>query len=398
MMSRWCLGMTLGVSLLAAPPAVTRAQAWVLALDERGGVVPDLKPSEFQVKADGKSYPVVEAKTPAQTQDAPQSWILVFEPIRDTNLRAVAFTAAADFLTKVPGGDRVFIVARGKDSLESLMPGFSVRRAAWAEALARVPDMLPESFVGSPKETLQGAGFQVGFADTPDGDAGQDVLNALLGTFRSGAEGWAKGTVDVKGVNVLDRLNFDNPTYISAMLATVAREGKALASLIDQISAVGGQKHLIVFSRCEADDLAHPMVKRAMTQPNRRLGDPSGAGFQRTRGDMGGPAESAANATRDMTLLQAELRAKAVMAGVTLYSVAGAGQNVLGHVGTIASDTGGFAFPLVPGLVAQFGQGIQVFGSRYLLRWQEDGIQGAPKPLSLTTTRKGVKVMVQTLR
>ncbi len=387
MFLRLGIGLTLGISLLAAPPVVTRTQAWVLALDGKGALVGDLKPSEIQVKVDGKVRPVLQFKTPAQTADAAQSWVLVFEPIRDTNMRALAFVAAADFLSKVPDGDRVFIVARGKDSLESLMPGFSLRRGLWAEALAKVPDMLPEGLVGSPKETLQGAGFKADFADTSDGPKGQDAVNALLGRFKSGAPGWAKGTVDVRGVNVLDRLNFNNPAFISGTVATINREGKALGSIFDLVAPVQGQKHVVVFSRCESDDMAHPSVKRAMSQK-----------FTREKGDSGGPAEAARLANADMVILQTALKEKAVAAGVTLYSVAGPGQNVVGNIGIISPFTGGMAFPLTAGVDLQFGQGIQVFGSRYFVQWTEDGPPAGINSLDISTTRKDIKLMVQSLR
>jgi len=387
MFHRHCFGMILGMSLLAGQPSQPRNQAWVLALDGRGALVGDLKAEEFRVKVEGKPRPLVQVKTPAQTADAAQSWVLVFEPIRDTNMRATAFVAAADFLTKVPDGDRVFIMARGKDTLESLMPGFSLRRGLWAEALAKVPAMLPEALVGSSKNTVQGAGFQASFADAADGAPGQEALTALLAKFRGGSPGWAQGTTDQRGVNVLDRLNLNSPGFIAGLLATVGREGNVLGSLLDQLAPIPGQKHVVVFSRCEADDLTHPNVKRAVSQ-----------NFKREKGDLGGPAESAALATRDMTLLQAELKAKAVTSGVALYSVAGAGQNVMGHIGTLAAATGGFAFPLTAGLEAQFGQGIQVFGSRYLVQWSEEGTMGGPASLEITTTRKDVKVLAQSLR
>jgi hypothetical protein len=395
MFHRWCIGLILGTGLIAGQPA--RTQAWVLALDGRGGVVGDLKPGEFQVKVDGKVRPVVQAKTPTQTAEAAQSWVLVFEPIRDTGMRATALTAAADFLTKVPEGDRVFIVARGKDSLESLMPGFSLNRSLWASALAKVPDMLPEGLVGAPKETLQGLGFTATYADASDGAPGQDALNALLLKFKTGAAGWAKGTIDQRGVNVLDRLNFNNPSFITGLLATINREGKALGSIFDLLAPVQGQKHLIVFSRCESDDMTHPAIKQAMSRPDRKPRD-MGQGFVREKGDGGGPAESATLATRDMTILRAELKAKAVTGGITLYSVAGSGQNITGHIGGIAPATGGFSFPLSSGVESQFGQGIQVFGSRYFVEWTEDGAPTTVVPLDVTTTRKDVKLIVQTQR
>jgi hypothetical protein len=387
MIQRWCLGMILATGLLAAPPAQPRSQAWVLALDGRGGVVGDLKPEEFQVKVEGKSRPIVQVKNPAQTADAAQSWVLVFEPIRDVNFRAMAFIAAADFLTKVPDGDRVFIVARGKDSLEALMPGFSVRRSLWAEALARVPDLLPESLVGMSKETLQGAGFSATFKDASDGPAGQDALNALLAKFKAGTPGWARGTVDLKGIKLLDRLNFDNPMFVLGLISTVTRETKVLEAVFDQVATVEGQKHVVVFSRCESDDLSHPEIRRAMSTR-----------FKREKGDAGGPAESAVVAHRDMTILHTELKSRAVANGITLYSVAGSGQNVLGHIGHAAATTGGYAFPLSSGMELTFGQSIQVFGSRYSLLWKEDGKLDEGAALEITTSRKDVKVIAQSLR
>lgn len=398
MLFRWCMGWTLALSLVAGQPGQVRTQAWVLALDERGGMVGDLKPAELQVKVEGKACPLVKVMTPAQTADAAQSWVLVFEPIRDTNMRAIAFTAAADFLTKVPEGDRVFIVARGKDSLESLMPGFSVRRSLWAEALAKVPAMLPESLVGSPKEVLQGLGFQAAFTDGAEGPAGQEALTALTAKYRTSVAGWALGTTDQRGVKVIDRLNFDNRGFVTGTLATIVKETRALISILDQIQTVPGQKHLIVFSRCESDDMSHPSVKQAAARPDNRPGSTSSSGFKREKGDQGGPAEAASLAVREMDLIQAELKNRAVAATVTLYSVAGSGQNVNGHIGNIAQGTGGYAFPLVNGTEFQFGQGIQVFGSRYLVQWAEDKAPASPGTLEISSTRKGVKVIAQATR
>jgi hypothetical protein len=384
---RWGIGLILGVGLVAGQPSQPRTQAWVLALDSRGAVVGDLKPEEIQVKVDGKPRPVIEVKTPAQTADAAQSWVMVFEPIRDTSHRALAFLAAADFLTKVPEGDRVLIVARGKDSLKSLMPGFSVRRGLWAEALAKVPDMLPESLVGSPPETLQGEGFQASFTDTSDGPAGQEAVAALLTRFRNGASGWAGGRIDMKGVRVIDRLDFNDYGFVMGFVAAIERESRAMESVFDVVAPVPGQKHVVVFSRCESDDMCHPSVTQAMNKK-----------FKRVTGDMGGPAEIAALAFRDMSILQSKMKARAVADGLTVFSVAGSGQNILGHVGSIATGTGGFAFPLASPIDTTFGQSIQVFGFRYLVQWTEGGTSSAPAPLDISTSRPGVRLLVQATR
>lgn len=388
MSHRGSIGLFLGLALAAGQPAPSSGpHAWVLALDATGGVVTDLKPAEFQVKVQGKACPVVGVKSPAETATAAQSWILVFEPIRDLAHRALAFAAAADVLVKVPQGDRVLIVARGKDSLESLMPGLSVNRTAWAEALAKVPAMLPESLTGMPKEAVQGAGFQIGFKDAPDDARGQDALLALQSRFTVNAPAWAGGTNEQRGISVLARLNFNDPMFVRQQVAAIKREMATLESLFGQLGSVDGQKHVLVFSRDEADDMSHPGVKRAMSQS-----------FRRERGDAGGPAESATYATGEMALLQEEVKAKAVAAGLTLYSVAGAGQNVLGLVGAIAPGTGGFSFPLAPGVEGRLGQSLQAFGSRYLVQWQPDAAGNQPVGLEISTSRKGLKILAQDLR
>jgi hypothetical protein len=379
------VGVGLAVGLAAGEPAPARAQIWAMVMDARGGVVGDLKSDEIQLKIGGKVQPLLELKRPDQLLEAPQSWVLVFEPIRDAVTRAIAFTAAADFLTKVPEGDRVFIVARGKDTLESLMPGFSADRAMWAKAMEAVPGMLPESLTGIPTGRLGGQGFDP-LLKSPAGDAqGQDKLMALFTKFKSGGTSWAGGTSDQKGRTALDRLNLNDSMLVSSLVQIAGREMKTLESLLDGLADVPGQKHMIVFSRCEADDLMHPSIRTAMNQS-----------FKRTRGDLGGPAETATLAIRDVTIQQLQVKEKAIRAGVMLYSVAGSGPNIVGNMGNIALDTGGFCFPLRSELEFQFGQGIQVFGSRYLLRWSGEGRPTSLAPVDITVKRKGVRVIAPT--
>ena len=49
-------------------------------------------------------------------------------------------------------------------------------------------------------------------------------------------------------------------------------------------------------------------------------------------------------------------------------------------------------------MAVQFPQGIQVFGSRYLLQWTEEGAVKAGAALNITVARKGLKVVTQTER
>lgn len=396
MFQRWCIGLILGAGLMAGQPSQPRTQAWVLVLDGRGGVVGDLRAEEIEVKVGGKVSPLVELKTPAQTADTPQSWVLLFEPIRDTTTRAVAFTAAADFLTKVPEGDHVFIVARGKDTLESLMPGFSADRTVWAQAMEKVPGMLPESLIGIPTGRLGGQGFDPSPKDNRGDSGGQDKLNALFAKFNEGGILWAGGTNDQKGRSTLDRLNLNDSGLVSSLVQIAGREMKTVESILDGLAPILGQKHMIVFSRCELDDLGHPSVRAAMSQnwgSLPRKGDFGAPTSLRRPGDLGGPGETATLAIRDVTIQQQRLKEKATRAGVMIYSVAGPSPNIVGNMGAIATDTGGFCFPLRSELQSQFGQAIQVFGSRYFLRWSEVGMPAQPSVVNITVKRKGVRVI-----
>ena len=190
--------------------------------------------------------------------------------------------------------------------------------------------------------------------------------------------------MDMRGVRVLDRLDFNDYGFVMGYVAAIERESKALGSIFDAVAPVPGQKHLVVFSRCESDDLSHPSVAQAMSRK-----------FRRVKGDMGGPAEIAALVFRDMHLLQNKMKARAIADGITLYSVAGSGQNIFGHVGSVAPATGGFAFPLASGIETTFGRNIQVFGFRHLVQWAGDAAPGAPAPLEIITSRQGVRLLLQ---
>lgn len=386
MLRSLCLGLTLTSCLLAAPP--TKTELWVLALDGKGALVGDLKASDLELKVGGKSVVITAVKTPDQTASLPQSWVLIFEPIRDTAFRALAFQAALDVLTKVPEGDRVLIVTRGKETFETLMPGFSEKRALWAEAMAKVPERLPEGLTGNSAPEIQGAGFDPAYRDAADGQAGQDVLNRLQATWKAAPSGWSKGSRDQRSVGVLDRLNFNQPGFVYSLVASVVKEGQALGHLMDRLAPISGLKHVVVFSRYDADDLVNPAVKKAATSTD----------FKRRSGDAGGPAESASYATREMSLLQEQVKNRANAAGLALYTVAGSGQNVTGFVGGVAQATGGYTYPLTAGIEFQLGQALQVFGSRHLVQWSEAAPAPSGAGLDLSSRRPGVRLIAPTQR
>lgn len=64
---------------------------------------------------------------------------------------------------------------------------------------------------------------------------------------------------------------------------------------------------------------------------------------------------------------------------------------------TLAPDTGGFCFPLRSELQSQLGQAMQVFGSRYLVRWAPMGAAQPTAPIEVTVKRKGTRVIAPAL-
>jgi hypothetical protein len=59
----------------------------------------------------------------------------------------------------------------------------------------------------------------------------------------------------------------------------------------------------------------------------------------------------------------------------------------------VALDTGGYCFPLRPELEAQFGQAIQLFASRHLVKWSEIVVPTQVKDVDITVKRKGIKII-----
>ncbi len=396
--NRACFVTLAGVALFAGDVQGPRHQAWVLVLDSKGNVVPDLKANEFQVKVAGADCPVVKLQNPGETGTMAQSWILVFEPIRDMRFRAQAFAAASDFLSQLPEGDRALVIVRSPAEFQSLMPGLTAKRADWAQAMRQVPDLVPEKLMGSPDPAIKGKGFDPAYTAASDGVPGQNAILVVMKAFQADKADkgtLSKGTMEQRGMGAIQRLNFADPTGVSTQVKAIGMDVKGLEAIMQALASIPGQKHMIVFSRNEMDDMTNPAIKRSggddIRNPTRDVmgGGNIGSAYQ---------AETASKASGEMIVYQSSLKAKALASGVTLYSVAGQGQDFKGNVGFIAAATGGFGFTFGPNMGIQFAQGIQAFGSRYLLDWSESGDAKSGASLSITTTRKGLKVIAQTER
>ncbi|HJW32783.1 MAG TPA: hypothetical protein VJ505_05380 [Holophagaceae bacterium] len=362
-----------------------------MALDEKGSIPQDLKLEEWKVQVAGREVVVKNVQSPRVTGAMAQNWVLVFEPILDPSYRISAFQAAAQFLVNLPEGDQVLIVGRTKEGLMPFTPGLTLDRSTWVKALGKLPSLLSNEFNGSPGV------LSPSLSEVKPGEPLAMPLNreALFAEFKGFISALPKAIaespynqVDPKGVKPLDRLGFDSPNTVRATLSIISAEMKSLELLISALGKLQGPSHCVVFSRNDADTFTHPSVRAAMGQK-----------FTRTRGDDGGPKESAELANRDMKTNQESLRKICLNSGITLHSVAGNGVAYKGNLGSVAEATGGFAFVFDGQMQVRVGQGLQAFASRYRLTWEETmpaavGFQD----LSIKSSKPGLTLMFPSQR
>ncbi len=378
--------------LQAQDSAPSLRSAWVMAVSEQGAIPQDLKAEEWKVQVAGRDMAVKQVEGPAVTGAFAQNWALVFEPIMDPTYRFSALLAAAQFLVNLPEGDRVIIVARTREGLVPMTPGLTLDRGAWVKALEKLPSALSNDFDGKP------GAMDPSLAELKDSEGAvtplaKDVLFAQLKSFIGGLAKALKDSpynqVEPRGVKPTERLGFDSPSGARARLTLVTAEMRSLERLLSALGALQGPNHCVVFSRNDADAFNHPTVRNAMNKTD----------FKRSRGDEGGPNEAAELANQGIKIAQESLRKVCFASGVTLHSVAGSGVAFKGNLGNVAEASGGYAFVFDAQLPVRFGQGLQLFGSRYRLTWEEPAAIGTGlQDLSVKTSRAGVTLMAPTQR
>lgn len=386
------LALTACMPLLQAQEAAPSLRsAWVMAVTEQGAIPQDLKAEEWKVQVAGRDMPVKQVEGPTVTGNFAQNWALVFEPIMDPTYRFSAFQAAAQFLVNLPEGDRVLIVARTREGLVPLTPGLTLDRTSWVKGLEKLPAVLSNEFNGTPG-VMAPSLAELKEPEAPTARLTKDALFAQLKGFIGGLAKAVKDSpynqVEPRGVKPIERLGFDSPSVVRARLNLIASEMKSLERVLNALGSLQGPNHCVVFSRNDADTFNHPTVRGAMNKS-----------FTRTRGDEGGPAESAELANRDTKIMQESLRKVCVASGVTLHSVAGNGIAFKGNLGSVAEASGGYAFIFEAQLPIRFGQGLQLFGSRYRLTWEEPAAFGnGLQDLSVKSSRAGVTLMAPAQR
>jgi hypothetical protein len=360
-------------------------QGWVLAVDAKGAVVTDLRAEEFQVKENGNARPVQSMDGPLTTSQLSQSWLLLFEPIRDDRYRQTAILAAAEFVSLLPEGDRVLFLVRTKDHHQALTPGFSADRGLWAKALSEVDSNLAEALNSPPDPNKALSGFNASLSDKATLSGGKALEIALVKCREVAAR---TESSDPRGLSALQSLDLRNPSIVTTSSRIAVEEMKAMGGILGILAKTAPQAQAIIFSRNEMDDFASPEIAKATHTT-----------FARHSGDLGGPQESAELGYRDITLARGALVPAVAQQGWTIHSVAGYNVQFKGNLGTLASSTGGMAITFGSNTVQAVAQGLQSFGSRYRLSWiPAMGTSEKGRVVEIKCSRPGIKLFAPTLR
>jgi hypothetical protein len=369
----------------AIPHQLEPIHGWVLAVDAKGAVVTDLRTEEFQITENGQARPVRSLDGPLSTSQMAQSWLLLFEPIRDARYRQTAILAVAEFVALLPEGDRVLFLVRTKDHHRALTPGFSMDRALWAKALSEVDSNLAEALNSPPDPTKALSGFDASLNDKPNPTGGKALESALVKCREVAAR---TESSDPRGLSALQSLGLRDPSAVATSSKIAVEEMKAMGEILGILAKTAPQAQAIIFSRNEMDDFASPEFAKATRTT-----------YTRHKGDLGGPQESAELGLRDTTLARGVLVPAVAQQGWTIHSVAGYSSLFKGNLATLAYSTGGMAITFGSNTVQVVAQGLQSFGSRYHLSWIPTvGTSEKGRVVDIKCSRPGIKLFAPTLR
>lgn len=378
--------LTLMLSLAMSAGGPEAPSFRILPLDTKtGAALQDLKPEELRVKLGGETRKVTRVDPPKA--EVPVRWILLFEPIRETSYRGLAFLAAAEFLRQLPEGDEVLLVAREKELYRPLGTRFSLNKETLAQQFLTLPDRVPE-FLNTPcKSELQA--IDGGPAEAAgDITKGNRAFEAIVQRISTNAQKFAKGLNDPKGSKGMDRTLWTPAAEIIRVEMT-----KSFPAFVDQLAALPGDKHLVIFSRNEADELTRPDFLNAGWTKQQVRPDPRKLGEARNAGNyVDTPNDNATTAAREVLTSRETLKERVSRHDLMIHSVAGVGQNIIGFMGDVAPITGGQVFTFINGLEQTLPGAL--LGYRDCLQVTLEGSTGSkPSKLEIEVTRGNVKLI-----
>ena len=361
----------------------------VLPLDAKG-VVGDLQPADWKVQIAGKDAVVLAQRTPDQMSKEGQKWIFVLLPIRDQDFRQLMLHAIATFMATLPPSDAVLVVLKSPKGMECLTPGFTSRPSLWAKALdAAVTGLhgglkgdseaafsLPVSPMGEPKEDMT---------------AIHAFLKALPGKQM---EKRSEDQIS-RRKSVIDSYGVDSLGSLTKMVTGVLGSVEKMAGLLAQVP---GEKHLIILSRNEIDDLANPVWGQKVARMSAGGTGPLARNEVMAGRDVMNTRLQTELMIRDVSLARAALRDTIAGLGLTVHSVGGSGLNYTGAFEDVAVATGGHAFRMENDLPGRLTSNLNVWTARYELEVVLPKGTYRPAKVSVETTRKGLKLFAPTLR
>lgn len=374
-------------ALTAADPGTLQVK--ILAMNEKG-VVGDIGPQDWKLQVGGKDAKVLAQRSPAEVSKEGQKWAFVLLPMRGSDIRALSIQAIAEFMKDLPPSDSVLLVMRSSKGLECLTPGFTTRPSLWAAGLKRAYQELPTRLAGNAPPT-----FVLPPPPANEAGEGMEPVLAFLKELAAAPPQRSADEVAGRARSIME----DYPTNELGGVTKMAQEALlSLENLGEAVAKVGGEKHLVVFSRNEVDDLANPVWARSVSSmaggglkdQGSRGGKPLGLGTDPNA--EYNPKVHTTLMIKDMVLALESLKAKYANLGMTLHSVGGSTAAYGGALSAIAMNTGGFSFRFGTTLVPQFAQLLPLWASRYELSVAVPGGQARPASIDVSLPRKGLNL------
>jgi|GEM_PF-2946864 len=371
----------LGFSVLHAEvPSALKLKA--LALGERG-VVGDLAIGEWKVKVGGRDAQVLSERTPKDLGKEGQKWAFIFLPVWDPEFRRMAIRSVATFMNTLPATDSALVVVATANGLECFTPGFTTRPSLWAKALDRAVEELPARFLGKADTALP-----LPPSPTAEKEEGIEPIQALLASLSARKMDQRADDVSNQRKTIIDKYSIESlPGYAKTVAATLVSLGELSKALAQE----PGEKHLVVFSRNEIDDLANPVWARKVSQMSSGGLRTKAADEVIARRDVLNNKLQTEMMMRDVTLARIAFCDRLTQLGLTLHCVGGAG----GYTGAFAEAsqaTGGFQYRFDDDLPTRLSQLLPQWAMRYELEVELPAGASRPVKVLVETTRKNIRL------
>lgn len=346
----------------------------VAVRSDNGATVEDLTPRDWSIKVDGKEQVLTSQRGPAEISNQAQSWVLVFLPIESPQMRKLALGSALTLMQSLPQGDRVLVVTRNAKGLECLTPGFTALPSHWAKAIRALMNDLPAGLLGNSSEP-----FVLPEAAAAEPLEGKEGLTALEKELAA-----AELRRFPQDLGYRPSLHDQYPaTSLGGFTESVKRVFNSMELMGDVISRVPGEKQMVIWSRCEVDDLANPQwqqIRNKIPAMNSRLAENN-------------PALQIDLMMKDIKVSREHLKNRFARLGLTVHSVGGTSLNYSGAFSETAIASGGQNFRFEATLPGRLSAVMGSWAAHYELTVSVPSTKEHPHEIALSANRDGVRVI-----